>query len=255
MRINFEIIYEKKISLILTPTELIENYLFGISLQDRQGNTISSSTLEFYIQSAQEEMEKYLSISLTRKIVKEEYDYNLSDWRSWGYLRTNYPVEEPYELKGFVNTAQQMDLPKAWLSARRDNGGIPFRHIYTVPVSAVGVQHSAIYNGVIPLGFFTNNTIPNYWKAVYGTGFSYEKLPKDIMGCIGKLAAINIFHIVGDLILNPGIVSKSISIDGLSQSFSTSGRYGQRVKAYLDDLNVSLPRLYNYYKGFTVISL
>ena len=173
---------------------------------------------------------------------------------SWGYMRTSYPVSAAFELKGFVNTVQQMDIPSAWLSTKSSNDESKFRQIHVVPVSSIGVQYTTIYNGVVPLGFYSNQNIPNYWRSVYCTGFT--KVPADLLNVIGKLGAINVFHVLGDLILGtPGLSSKSISIDGLSQSYQTQGSYKQRIDAYLKDLELSLPRLYNYYKGITVLSM
>lgn len=254
MVIDFKIKYKKTSELLLSVEEFISTYLFGIPLTNRQGSTLSNHALTIHIQSAQEEIERYLSIRLKMQIQKEDKDYNKEDWRSWGYLRTMYPVCKAFELKGFVNTVQQMDMPAAWLSVHKSSDNMKYRQVHVVPVSAVGVQYSTIYNGVVPLGFFSNNTIPNYWRVVYCTGF--EKVPVDILNIIGKLAAINVFHLMGDLILGtPGLQSKSISIDGLSQSYQTKGAYRDRIDGYLKDLAVSLPRLYNYYKGVTVLSM
>jgi hypothetical protein len=254
MKIAFKIVYKNTSDTVMGVSEFIDTYLFGIPLINRQGETLSPSAITTHIQAASEEIEKYLSIKIRKQIIAEERDYMKDDWMSWGYMRTSYPVSAAFELKGFVNTVQQMDIPGAWLSTKSSNDESKFRQIHVVPVSGIGVQYTTIYNGVVPLGFFANNVIPNYWRSVYCTGFT--NIPADLMNVIGKLGAINIFHVLGDLILGtPGLSSKSVSIDGLSQSYQTQGSYKQRIDAYLKDLELSLPRLYNYYKGVTVLSM
>lgn len=251
--LTFQISYGINEGLIINPSEFIDLYLFGIPLKDKQGHCIPMSTLENFIRTGQEEIEHYLGIKFMKQVIPESKDYILDDWKSWGYMRTTYMVNKAYEMQGFVNTVQQMNLPKEWLSTRTSQDNLKFRHIYVVPVASASLQASAIYHGVVPLGFMSNNQIPNYWKLVYTTGFDH--IPMDLLNLIGKLASINIFHMLGDLILGtPGIVSKSIGIDGLSQSYSTAGGFSNRIKGYMEDIKEMLPRVYNYYRGFGIIS-
>lgn len=252
--LNFNIIYNVNDELVFNLSEFIDSYFLGIPLIDKQGNSISNFVISDSISAAQLEIENYLSIKLKKQIIFEEKDYTKEDWLSWGYLRVTYPVNEIYELKGFVNSVQQMDLPREWLSIKRSNDNLKFRQIHVVPISSSSIQTSLIYNGVVPLGFFQNQNIPNYWKVVYTTGF--DIVPIDLYNIVGKLASLNLFHILGDLILgSPGVVAKSISIDGLSQSYSTQSGFKNRIDSYLKDLELTLPRLYNYYKGITCLSL
>ena len=251
--LTFQISYGINEGLIINPSEFIDLYLFGVPLKDKQGHCLPMNTLENFIKTAQEEIEHYLGIKIMKQVISESKDYYLADWQSWGYLKTTYMVNKAYELKGFINTVQQMDLPKEWLSVRTSQDSLKYRSIHVVPVASASIQTSSIYHGVVPLGFFSNNIIPNYWKAVYTTGFDHP--PMDLLNVIGKLASINVFALLGDLILGtPGIVSKSIGIDGLSQSYSTSSGFKNRIDGYLKDLELSLPRLYNYYKGFSILS-
>lgn len=251
--INFEISYKEDRGSIITPSELLDLYFYGIPIVDKLGNKLSTNTIQTYINAAQEEVEKFLGIKLAKQIIAEDRDFNLEDWRQWGYLRTSFPVSKVFELKGFINTVQQMDIPKEWISSRKSSDGLYFRQIHVVPVAISSMPYSTIYNGVVPLGYTMNTSIPNYWKVVYCTGF--DKIPHDLLSFIGKLAAINVFYLMGDLILGPGLSSKSVSIDGVSQSLSISNNgYGARIKGYLADIEKSRERLYNYYKGFTVAS-
>lgn len=253
--------YKKNSALVISAEELQELYFYGINLADRNNNKIPSSTIEQFILAAQEETEKWLGIKLQKQIITENKDWYRSDWQNWGYIRTTYPVVEPLSLDGLVGDIRQIQYPKEWLSARKTSDGeLYHRHIYLVPshnTSTTGIN-SVVYNGVTPhLGFMGNSTIPNYWELSYVTGFC--KTPSDLLSFIGMLASIQVFYLMGDLILGtPGISSQSISIDGLSQSVSSQGSYKARIDGYLSLINGNSnqqglrDRIYNYYKGFSM---
>ena len=117
--------------------------------------------------------------------------------------------------------------------------------IISIPVSVI-------------FGDFADPYSVKYWRVRYLTGFT--EIPTDLLNVIGKTAAINIFHIAGDLILGAGIASFSLGVDGLSQSISstssaTNAGYGARILGYQDDIKKMMPILIAKYGGFTVTTL
>lgn len=94
------------------------------------------------------------------------------------------------------------------------------------------------------------------------TNISGEVLAYDptILQAIGYTAAMPILDTAGDLVLGAGIASQSISIDGISQSISsTSGvenaAYGARKMQYrkqLEDIDKQIRRRYRRMNMFTV---
>lgn len=259
-KLDFIISYQKNKGNILSPAEVLELYFYGVPIQDKAGGSFSSEALQAYIESAQQEFEKLLNIKCVRQVVEEDIDFFFDDFRAWGYIRTSYLVNYVDQLNGFVNSVKQIEYPREWLSTKKSSEGLYYRHIYLVPQHTMGAQtNSVVYSGVVPhLGFLGLSTIPNYWRTRYVTGF--EKLPMDLVNMIGKLAAINLFNILGDIVLGAGIASMSVGIDGLSQSISTTSSaensaYSARIKMYWDDLKKGIPRVESYYKGITVLSL
>lgn len=260
MVLSYSITYDIFPENIISPEELLDLYFYGVPIIDKFGNTFSRETIKTFISAAQQEVEKYLNIKLQKQIIEETRDYVFDDWVNWGYLRVSYPVTEIFSLIGYASSVQQMNIPIDWLSVRKDNQEQYFRQIHVVPIylkDIAALQGNSIYNGAIPLGFYMNKSIPNYWEILYCTGFS--KIPYDLLDFIGKMAAVNLFAIMGDLILGAGIANQSIGIDGISQSIGTTSSatnagYGARIQGYLQDLKVGWPKIYNYYKGFTVSS-
>lgn len=249
----------KQNELVMSPEEMLETYFYGIKIESEDGKRISQDMLKFYLQSATEEVEKHLSIKLIPQVIDEDKDFWLNDWQQWGYVRLAYPVKKAFLLEGFINDIRQITYPAEWVSIRRSNDGINLRNIYLVPTNGTATSNSVVFNGISPhLGFMGMSHIPNYWRAKYCTGF--DKMPKDLLNFIGKLASINVFNVLGDLILGAGIASTSIGIDGLSQSISstssaTMSGYGARMTAYTEDLKLALPKIVGYYKGFEMTSM
>ena len=252
----FKIAVAKNEGLIISPAELLELYFFGIPMKTQDGKQMPEHVIKTYIKAAQEEIEAYLNIRLQKQIMHERRDFNREDYKDWGFIRLSYPVVSPVSLTGNINDVQQVNYPKAWLSARQTSDGFSyFRNLYLVPSGTGAAQ----YSGITPhVGYFGARTIPQYWDAKYCTGF--DTMPSDIINAVGKLASINMFHIMGDLILGAGIASQSIGIDGLSQSISTTSSatnagYGARVTGYLTDLKTGLSRMKDKYDGFQMMSL
>lgn len=246
--LTFQIQTPKNTSALLSPQDLRERYLFGLPTE-KNGQSIPESTYEFYLDAAQQLIESMLGLRLNREVITETRDFINDDWVKWGYIRVSYPVAKAYSLEGYLGTTKQVTYPKAWLSVRKTSDGRTYdRNMYLVPAQSTVSDASAVYSGLLPnLGWFrTFGTIPNYWTLKYITGFPGNKIPNDILQAMGMLAAMPMLGVMSDLVLGTstfgfGMGSKSISMDGLSQSVSTfangqAGIFGARIKQYNDQL-------------------
>lgn len=255
-QLNYSIKFNKS-PLPLSASDIVDQYFFGIPIIDQSGNSMDEDKLNFYIESAVADVEGILNLKLSKQIVEENLSYFNSDYKSWGYIPTSFPVLEALSMTGFLGNIEQIAFPKDWLSIKKttDPTGV-HRSIQLVPTAGAAQHSSVVYSGITPhLGWFGQKTIPNYWTVRYCT--SFEKIPSDILDVVGKLAAINIFHQLGDIILGAGIASQSIGIDGLSQSISTTSSatnagYGARVTGYLSDLKLAVPKLRAKYNSITL---
>ena len=206
-----------------------------------------------FIEASQNEVENMMNIRLKKQIYVEELQFSNNEWMNWGYIKTTMPIKCPFQLEGYLNSVKQVSYPKEWLTVKSSNDDKNLhRNLYIVPVGSQLTQtQNAVYSGILPqLGFLGQKSIPYYWTVKYITGF--EKVPADIANVIGKLTALNLFNIANDLILGtPGIGSKSVSLDGLSQSLSSSSGFNTRVKNYIDDMIRSSNALQSVYKGLS----
>jgi hypothetical protein len=79
-----------------------------------------------------------------------------------------------------------------------------------------------------------------------------------IRDIIGMKAAMGPLNIAGDLIAGAGIASKSISLDGLSQSISTTSSatnagYGSRIIQYTKQIDGMMEGMRERYQGINMV--
>lgn len=262
--LSLDIKYNKNSGLVLSSSELQALYLYGIRIQDRSGKDLPEETFNFFIASAQAEIEKYLGIKLIKQIYTESLDFYVDEFKSFGFIQTTYPVVKPFSLTGYLGQVKQIEYPKQWLSSRlTSDRETYYRRIFIVPTQTATVQTSGVsilYSGVMPnIGMLGFNTIPNYWSVEYCTGF--DTIPRDIVDVVGKIATIAILNIAGDIALGQAALANySLSLDGLSQSIgttssATNAAYGARILTYYKEIKDALSKLKPYYRGIGVASM
>ena len=243
-------------SLIISPTELLEQFFFGIPICTSDGQELSQDVLRQKILAAQKDIEDFLSIKLWRQVYTENRDFILDQWGHWGHLQTTFLIRDVCSVSGFLGGIKQVDYPIEWISLHKtDDQGYLYRTIHMVPAgAAVNVtQNSVVAIGITPhAGFLGLGQIPNYWGISYETGF--DQVPADLLEIIGKLAAIPIFAILGDIVLGAGIAAQSLAYDNLSESIQTTqsaenSAYSARIRQYQKELKNQLPNLRDFYVG------
>lgn len=256
--LKLKIQYNKNMGIIMSPTELLENYMFGIPTCTSDGRKIASSTIIQHIMSAQAQVESLFSIKIARQVIHESRDFVRQEFNSWGYIRTMYPIAYIDDLQGWINDVCQLTYPREWLSIKKQEDVAVYRNIYLIPNTgskrgATMTQNSLIYNGMSPhMGWFGQTYIPNYWRAKYITG--WNKIPADLFDFISKYATANVLSIIGDVLYGIGLTSIQISLDGVSQSTpltrsSQGGLFSGRIKQYIEDNNNTMPALKSKYRG------
>ncbi|MDX1960032.1 MAG: hypothetical protein SFU98_15805 [Leptospiraceae bacterium] len=258
--------YNTNLDIVINPQELIRLYLHGLPLCSPNGVELSNELIKQKIIASQRQLENSLNIKLFLQIRRENTAFIRTEYNSWGYVNTSFPVLAPLKLEGYINLTKQITYPRHWLSVRKEfttthmhgDDEIYHRHVYLVPSGNQAGRPSdqgVIFNGITPYaGFLGHSYIPNYWMTTYLTGFYV--VPQDIIDVIGKMAAIELLAILGDIIYQPGATNSSVSLDGVSQSVgltrsSSGGLFDGRIKLYTQELKDSMEILKNKYKGVT----
>jgi hypothetical protein len=257
--IVLNITYGKNEGLIMSPSELVERYLYGIPLTKKDGSTLPNSVIKQHLITSQSKIENWLNIRLCPEIITERFDFKRREWEEWGYVRMTYPVRKAISIIGYLNKVKQAEYPKQWLSERPTTDSISyFRNIYLVPNGAVGtLSNNFAFTGISPnLGWFGKMTIPNYWNMTYLTGYTDLNRVSDVIDYVGKMASIPVLSMIGDIILGVGVSSQSLSMDGLSQSIGIAksnqgGVFSGRISQYLTEMKEQFTRTEKIYKGIT----
>lgn len=239
--------------LLLDAAFVKEVYLFGVSLKDDSGNTMSDSMIEFYIRSAQAWLEREINILLhPTNILKETHDYIMQDYTNFFYVKCNYlPVRKVTSVSmKFPVSSDMITFDPKWLKVDSRNGMINL-----VPTAG---SFSTIMMGqggsFLPLLYTSTLSIPAIIEIDYEAGFPAGEVPPDMLEVIGMKAAMGPLNIAGDLLGGAGIASSSISLDGLSQSISTTSSpefagYGARILQYHKIIDAVISKFRATYGG------
>lgn len=228
-------------ALVLTVAELKTNFLFGVNFLDDDGNEFPDSLFEFYIRSAQEWFQREVQVLLfPTDIVSETHDYEFSDFLQYGFLKLHHlPVRSVsrYDIK-FPMASQSLQISPEWFRCNSGSGVINL-----IPVAgSISNMLIGAGGGFLPMLYGGNSYVPMVIEVDYAAGFKNPtSIPNDIREVIGMKAAMGPFNIAGDLLGGAGIASKSLSLDGLSESISTTSSpefsgYGARINQYIKQI-------------------
>lgn len=252
-QLTFNIKYRKNTGLVISVVELWELFLYGIKIQGGEGSNFSDESMRFYLVAAQREIENYYNLKFIKQLADQTITYYRTDyWQTFPILQTNYPVREPLSMIGMLNKMEQIVYPQGWLFCEYDTlMGQGKRRISVVPTgSSTRGNAEIILTGITSqVGMQRFNMIPDYWRIQYITGWDIDQMPMDLINVVGMVASFGPLGIAGDLILgSAGIASQSLSIDGLSQSISTTASatnagYGARILQYEKQIKETTGRL------------
>lgn len=258
----------KKVEPIIGVEELKKRYLFGITIEDEEGNELPKESFQQYIDNAVSMLEHYLDISITPVIGEvEERDYRLNDYADWGYMQlNNFPVIalQKIELVYFKdkdgNAETVQEYPQSWYRLQSHDGLIRLIPNARFPANLQVDQTGNYFPEVL-----RSHMIPHAWRITYDHGFEDGKIPVVLNQAIGLLAAIQALMVAGNLVIGAGIAAEMLSIDGLSQTIQTTqsaenSAYSATIKEYQRLLFGSreadpfalLNVLERYYKGETI---
>lgn len=244
-----------------TPSEIRERWCFGLPLNKEDGGVMTDEDLLQFLMGAINQVERFLGIYLKPTVIvtnpeerglekgvdyeiaEAPYDYDARAYRQWGFLQLRErPVQQ---LNGF-----KMVLPngmviidfmtkREWIKLYPENG-----QLHIVPYAGDPTIFALLGGSQAGFPFVTgqmNSHLPQMFYVDYVAGYGLHQIPEDIRNVVAKIASIDALGIAGDAVL-AGVASLSTSIDGLSESFSTtasatSATYGAHIKQYQDEVD------------------
>lgn len=240
---------------VITPDDARYTYLWGTDFKATNGEFFTDEQIKYFIDEATQWMERQLNITIKKRVIKSQakerglkkttefekgdytdeeslYDFSFRKIQRYGMITTGKrPIIDIEKFELIYKGGQRKDL-KPHVIVDRKKGVIKF----TDRPYKLNQTFSQISESIGMYGAETFN--PYLFYAIdYTAGYeNSDEVPSDLRQMIGKVAAISLLNIIGDGLMS-GFSSSSLSMDGISESFSstqsaTSAYFGARIAVY-----------------------
>ena len=242
---------------VLTPDDFRYTYLWGTDFKATNGQHFTDEQVQYFIDAAVTEMERRLNITIRKRRIKCEdvieknhlqrkvdyddeetpYDFSYRKIQRYGMIQTKQRPLLKVTRCTLLNKGHNNDddlLPSTVLDKK--NGVIKFLKRPFKPNDT----WKGICEAISPFGAETWNS-HLFYSVNYEAGYeTSDDIPEDLRHNIGLMIAISLLNVIGDGLM-AGFSSSSLSMDGVSESFSstqsaTSATFGARIMEYRKEL-------------------
>lgn len=241
---------------VVTTDDLRFTYLWGIDFKATNGQSFTDEQIQFFIDSSTDELARMLDITIKKKRIRNKaaerglvkgddydvdeapYDFKFSRISRYGMIKTRQrPILKLHRLTLLSRLSSAKDFTKTTVV----DGSKGILKLMERPIKPSETS-SGIQTAV---GMYGNQTMEAhlFYAIDYDAGYeNSDEIPSDLRQIIGKHAAVSLMNIIGDGLMS-GFSSSSLSMDGISESFSstqsaTSAYMGARIKEYKDDIDI-----------------
>lgn len=225
------VIPEEQFGEILTADDLQYSFLWGQDLTASNGDPWTSEQSQTLIEWSVFQLEKKLNIDIfsrqyfcddeqnedieEEEFVLKTFPYPNRRQRRYLIIMRQRPIQEVTRFDFFSPVDTKIFSLLKWMRLDRRKG-----RLWYYPKQ--GKLQSFSSNGY-PWNYLLDAVnYPDAFRIDYKTGFKNAKLiPKDLREIIGKIAALKMLNVIGDGLL-AGFSSSSLSLDGMSESFSST---------------------------------
>jgi len=239
---------------IITPDDLRFSYLWGVDFRASNGASFTDAQIQYFIDAALEEIERKINVTIKKTRVASEPDRRgLARGRDYDAAESQYAFRrERIQRQGMIATRRRpvISVSRLDLVNMRDRvfsllgrsavdgakGKIRFfDRLPRTSDSARGVE-----TAIFPYGAETISR-QLFYEIDYVAGFeTSDDVPTDLRETIAKQAAVSLLNVIGRGLMS-GFSSSSLSMDGVSESFSstqsaTAAFYGADIQQYKDEI-------------------
>jgi len=239
---------------ICTPDDLRYTWIFGNEFRGTNGQIFTDDQIKYYVDLAVAEMERTLNITIKKVRVKcnpdtrglekgkdydlEEglYEFKFMKIQKYGQIVTRkHPIIKLHGISLVTRFVPTQDLLSTTI-VDKTKGVLKLMKRPIRPSETFG----GIQTALNPYGKEQLNPFL-FYQVDYDAGFeSAADVPLDLRMAISKTAAIALLNSIGDGLM-AGFSSSSLSMDGMSESFSstqsaTSAYFGARIQQYHKEL-------------------
>jgi hypothetical protein len=239
---------------IQTPDDIRYTWLWGVDFKASNGESYTDEQIKFFIDAALARIERELNITVKKtRVVCEPEKRGLRTGADYDEAESYYTYSRArVQRNGMIPLRKRPVLSVSRIDIVNLNRGLIsllntcvvdktkgmvkfFNRLPRVDDSLRAVQAA-----VSPYGADTWER--NLFYAVdYVAGYeNSDEVPVDLREVVGKIAAVSLLNTIGRGLMS-GFSSSSLSMDGVSESFSstqsaTSAYYGADIKEYKDDI-------------------
>lgn len=245
---------------VLSVFDFQDYYLFGLDLTNDFGVRATPEFFAWYIRAAVDWLEIYLGIDLlTKRWINQPYDLTAQQAGLYNFLKLRrFPVQNVEQIQlVHGNTPVRTHTNPADWKLDPEAGQL---HIF--PAGNVALPSAFLPQNVLwgPAAMGRAKFVPHQWLVTYTSGWPAGAVPPKLREVVGRLAAMGPLNVFGDITLGAGLQALSQSLDGLTQSItttnsSTNAGYGARIITYLKDLKSELPVLRAHYRAFSIAAV
>ena len=254
---------------ILTSDDMQYSYLWGIGLTAGDGSVWTDVQSRTFVNWSVYQLEKKLNIDIfprqyytddeentaieESKFVIKEFAYPNRRKRKFLIVSRHRPVQEITRFDFFSPVDAKVLNLLPWMRLDKRNGNIWYYPKQGALQTFIG--YGWPWNRILEAMNY-----PDAFHITMKTGFKdAELIPEDLRDIIGKISALKLLNVIGDGLL-AGFSSSSISLDGISESFSstqsaTNAYFGARIGVYQKEIDAYIAENRNKYGNFRIGSI
>ena len=241
---------------IVTPDDIRYTYIWGTDFKATNGQSYSDGQIQYFIDAATEDIGRRLDITIKKKkcrcraaerglekgkdydVDEGLYDFRLARISRYGLIKTRQkPIIRLHRLSLLSRLSPARELAGKVI-VDKTKGLLKLMERPVRPTETSSAIQTAV-------GMYGNETTGGhlFYSIDYDAGFeTSDDVPEDLREIVAKQASVHLLNIIGDGLMS-GFSSSSLSMDGLSESFSstqsaTSAYFGARIKEYKDDIDL-----------------
>ena len=248
---------------IVTPDDIRYTYIWGTDFKATNGASFTDEQIQYFIDSATEDIGRRLDITIRKKkcrcraaerklekgkdydIDEGVYDFRFARISRYGLIKTRQkPIIKLHRLSLLSRMAESRDITRTVI-VDKTKGLLKLMERPIRPTETSSAIQTAV-------GMYGNQSMGAhlFYSIDYDAGFeTSDDVPEDLREIVAKQASVHLLNIIGDGLMS-GFSSSSLSMDGLSESFSstqsaTSAYFGARIKEYKDDIDLYIQQNHN----------
>lgn len=248
---------------IVTPDDVRYTYIWGTDFKATNGQSFTDEQIQYFIDAATEDIGRRLDITIRKKkcrcmaaerglekgkdydIDEGVYDFRFARISRYGLIKTRQkPIIKLHKISLLSRMASVRDVTGKVI-VDRTKGLLKLMERPIRPTETSSAIQTAV-------GMYGNQSIGAhlFYSIDYDAGFeTSDDVPEDLREIVAKQASVHLLNVIGDGLMS-GFSSSSLSMDGLSESFSstqsaTSAYFGARIKEYKDDIDIYVQQNHN----------